>query len=86
MSAKAHHPNRTAGASQNSRVLAKLMDRPGKWVPAITLALASGSLAVHSRVAELRKKHGHDIRQENRRSGRMVHSHYRIILPESTDS
>ncbi len=72
------HPSRSAGATQNARILAKLRERPGKWVPAIHLALASGSLAVHSRIAELRSKGGHAIDQQNRRCGRMVHSHYRL--------
>lgn len=77
------HPSRLVAGSQNSRILAKLMARPGKWVPAYTLLQVSGSMAVHTRISELRTEHGHNIQQRNLRNGRIIHSHYRIIPPKT---
>jgi hypothetical protein len=55
------------GDTQADRILARLRETPGEWVPMPELArIGSGKLhgycMVHSRVADLRKR-GHDIEQ-----------------------
>jgi len=47
--------------TQAVRVLARLMETPGEWVPMPELAAVSGAFAVHSRISELRHPGGHVI-------------------------
>lgn len=72
------HPSLTVGASQCDKIESILRQREGTWVPVTDLAFASGSLAVHSRINDLRTKRHLTIEQKNVRKGRMVHSHYRL--------
>lgn len=65
------------GGSQCARILAALEAVRGVWVTMPDLAAASGAYAVHSRVAELRKR-GHVITQRSERHGRTVRSFYRL--------
>ena len=78
------HPSTTAGASQCETILALLVAAAGRWVSMMDLHRASGSMAVHSRIADLRKR-GHDIRQKNDRLGKSVRSSYKLILPAATE-
>src|SRR5688572_12853666 len=71
------HPNKSAGASQNARILKSLQDQQGLWVPMPLLAAESGAYAVHSRVSDLRRA-GHTIEHENSPHGRVTHSFYRM--------
>ena len=71
------HPDDPTGTSQCDRILALLRERAGQWVPLPDLALVSGSMAVHSRIADLRKR-GEQIEQRNERRGRMIHSSYKL--------
>jgi biotin operon repressor len=71
------HPSKSAGASQNARILAALEEHRGIWVPMPLLAAESGAFAVHSRIADLRKE-GLTIEQRNQRKGRSIHSSYRL--------
>lgn len=79
------HPSAAAGSSQCDLILAALLAANGSWVSILTLHNASGSMAVHSRIADLRAR-GHHIEHRNERAGRMVHSSYRILAPVSQPS
>lgn len=74
-----HHPSATAGLSQCDIILAALQRAAGRWVDLPALHAASGSMAVHSRIADLRAR-GLRIDQRNQRHGRMIHSQYRLII------
>ena len=50
--------------SQCAKILARLRQRPGEMVPMPELAAVSGSYNVHSRIDELRSKHGIVIHNE----------------------
>jgi len=71
------HPSQQAGQSQCDLVLLALTAREGHWVPMPYLARLSGAYAVHSRVADLRKR-GHTIDHRNLRQGRRILSQYRL--------
>lgn len=71
------HPSTTHGTSQCAQILAMLQERRGDWVSVLKLASLSGSLAVHSRITDLRKQ-GYTIEQQSHRSGRKIHSEYRL--------
>ena len=71
------HPSPAEGSSQCDRILDRLQRTPGDWVPMPSLARIAGGYAVHSRVSDLRAK-GYHIEQQNRRTGRKIHSFYRI--------
>ena len=73
-----HHENEVAGKSQCRLILDTLKTRAGAWVAMPHLYKVSGSMAVHSRVADLRKN-GHNIQNEKRRHGRKCFSYYRLI-------
>lgn len=73
----------SAGRTQNERVLHCLQEHAPSWVAMPVLWLASGAMAVHSRVADLRKA-GHTIEQRSERKDGVVHSSYRL-LPPPTD-
>jgi hypothetical protein len=79
------HTSSAAGTSQCDLILAALQRHAGHWVELPALYQASGSMAVHSRIADLRAR-GHIIEQRNQRHGRMVHSSYRLIPQESQPS
>lgn len=72
-----HHPSIEAGASQCDLILAELKHQRGEWVSLPLLAAASGSMAVHSRIADLRGR-GLIIHHRNQRIGRKIHSSYRL--------
>ena len=70
------------GLSQCDLVLMALCDAASdrmdpQWVSLPDLVQACGGYAVHSRVADLRKR-GHDIEQTSVRRGGKVHSFYRL--------
>ena len=73
------HPSLTAGTSQCDRILAALQAAPGEWVSLITLTQVSGSYAVHSRIADLRKR-GHLIENDAPLVDGQCHSSYRLII------
>ena len=73
-----NHPSTTAGLSQCDLILAALERADGRWVGLPDLHKASGSMAVHSRIADLRAR-GLQIEHRNERVGRMVHSSYRLL-------
>lgn len=68
----------SAGESQCAVILRILSASPGRWVPMPELAQAAGCYAVHSRVADLRKR-GHTIEHRNEWAGRVCRSCYRIV-------
>jgi hypothetical protein len=78
------HPSLSAGLSQCDRILAELQRCAGEWVAMPRLARLSGAYAVHSRVADLRKR-GHPILHENRRTpgSKVIRSFYQLSLPDS---
>lgn len=72
-----HHPSAPAGTSQCACILAELQLSPGAWVSLIRLHAISGSMAVHSRINDLRQR-GHPIEHRNERIKKMIHSSYRL--------
>lgn len=72
-----NHPSLAAGSSQCDLILELLAAANGRWVPMIDLHRVSGSMAVHSRISDLRER-GHAIEQHSVRKGRAVHSRYRL--------
>lgn len=67
-----------AGNSQCSRIKAALEKRAGEWVAMTDLWRESGAFAVHSRIADLRKRglridHRNEIQPD-----RSIHSFYRL--------
>lgn len=63
--------------TQAECILRVLEKRRGTWVSMPTLAEQSGAYAVHSRVAELRKR-GHRIGNQVMRHGHQAVSFYRL--------
>ena len=72
------HAKTGAGTTQCKAILSTLMLMRNQWVEMPALARISGAYAVHSRVAELRKR-GHVIEQRSERNGRKVLSFYRLV-------
>ena len=68
----------SAGRTQNERVLHCLQEHAPSWVAMPVLWRASGAMAVHSRIADLRKA-GHHIEQHSERKDGVVHSSYRLL-------
>jgi len=73
----------SAGVSQADRILEALLRASiefplgHEWVTLPQLVAVSGGYAVHSRVADLRKR-GYDIEQTSVRRAGKVHSFYRL--------
>lgn len=72
------HPSYPAGTSQCANILAELESSPNEWVSLTRLHAVSGSMAVHSRINDLRQR-GHRIEHRNERVKRMIHSSYRLV-------
>jgi biotin operon repressor len=72
------HPSTDTGISQCDKILASLHLHSGRWVSVVHLASISGSMAVHSRISDLRAR-GINIEHRNERVGRMIHSSYRLF-------
>lgn len=70
--------DQAAAASQCDLILARLEMDKGQPVPMPALAECSGAYAVHSRIADLRKR-GHNIRHTAFRDGRVVRSFYTLL-------
>lgn len=76
-------PSIGAEPSQADIVLECLQRRKGRWVAMPKLASISGSMAVHSLVAQLRKKGFNIINdQRTRRDARTRDSFYRLVEAE----
>jgi hypothetical protein len=71
------HPIQSTGETQCERVLARLKESPGEWVPMPALVRVSGSYVIHSRIADLRKR-GNRIDHRNRRIKKQCLSEYRL--------
>ena len=77
------HVVAAAGESQCARILQRLEEARGGWVPMVELAAVSGAFAVHSRIADLRRR-GYPIPRPRitrvrEGSGRVYcHSEYRL--------
>jgi hypothetical protein len=70
---------RGAGRSQCERIADALRAKIGQWVAMTDLWQASGAFAVHSRIADLRKR-GLAIEHRNERaSSGVTHSFYRLL-------
>jgi hypothetical protein len=78
------HPDTISGNTQCALILSALLVEQGQWVPMPKLAEASGAFAVHSRIADLRRR-GHNIIQRNeyQRHPRKTLSFYKLV--ESVD-
>ncbi|MBK1884123.1 hypothetical protein JIN85_17010 [Luteolibacter pohnpeiensis] len=66
--------------SQCDLILEALQNADGEWVSMPTLAAASRSLNIHSRIANLRDR-GFQIENRTEQENRAVHSFYRLITP-----
>jgi hypothetical protein len=76
------HPSQKSGTSQCAAILRRLEQDRGEWVSLIDLWRVSSSMAVHSRINDLRQL-GHTIDHHNERdpeSGK-IHSYYKLIAP-----
>lgn len=75
------HPSPIRGASQAEIILGRLSATPGEWVSVLELHEISRSLAVHSRISDLRDR-GYVIDHKNERpaDSTAVHSFYRIRI------
>jgi hypothetical protein len=72
-----------AGSSQCECILNRLRAEPGQWIPMPTLWKCSGAFAVHSRIADLRKR-GHHIEHRNDRAeDGTILSSYRLVIAEA---
>lgn len=66
------------GTSQCEKIAAMLIAKNNEWVPMPDLWKASGAFAVHSRIADLRKR-GMSIAHRNERAqDGSIHSFYRL--------
>jgi hypothetical protein len=73
------HSVRSAGETQCEVILARLEAARGQWVPMTELAAEAGCYAVHSRIADLRRR-GHRIPPPRQtRVGRACHSEYQLL-------
>jgi hypothetical protein len=73
------HPIREAGETQCAIILARLQAARGAWVPMVELAAEAGCYAVHSRIADLRRR-GHNIpKPRQTRVGRSCHTDYQLL-------
>jgi hypothetical protein len=64
-------------------ILGELVVQKGQWVAMPDLARIAGGYAVHSRIADLRKRgHRIDAKQERRPGTRKVWSYYRLEAHE----
>ena len=71
------------GITQCDRIILELTVRKNQWVAMPDLARISGGYAVHSRIAELRKRgHRIDWMQERKPGTRKVWSYYRLEAHE----
>ena len=71
------HPSTADGTSQCDLIFARLNATPGEWVAMPALARIANGFAVHSRIADLRRR-GNRIDHKNIRHGRKIHSFYRL--------
>jgi Helix-turn-helix domain len=72
------HPSPQAGTTQCDRILHELTANAGKWVSLLRLYRVSRSMAVHSRINDLRQR-GHRIEQQSKHVRKMIHSSYRLL-------
>jgi len=63
--------------TQNDTIAETLLARRGEWVPMTQLGRAAGCWAVHSRIADLRKRGMQIENRKEKRKGK-VHSSYRL--------
>lgn len=66
--------------SQAGRIETVLRARANEWVNMVTLHEASGSMAVHSRVAQLRETRGLTIENKVLKRGGQTVSLYRLVV------
>ena len=68
-------------ASQNDKILDYLQERLGQEVSMYQLYLVSGSMAVHSRIADLRKRGVRIANRTERQKDGTRHSFYTLLFP-----
>ncbi len=66
------------GQSQGEKIARALKAHTPNWVEMPDLWRVSGAMAVHSRIADLRKS-GMNIENKREVKGRIVHSFYRLV-------
>lgn len=65
--------------TQTKAILSRLEMSPGEWVAMTELGKFAGCWAVHSRIAEIRTKHGRKVDNRTERVNGKCHSYYRLI-------
>ena len=76
-----------AGASQCEKILAHLTTHANQWVAMPELYQVSGAMAVHSRIADLRRAgHAIDHRNEREPGRRTLKSFYRLYVAAKHES
>jgi len=74
--------NDTRNQRQTEAILSALLEARGGWVSAWQLFESSNSLAVHSRVADLRKA-GHTIQNRVKHENGKCLSEYRLVVTDT---
>jgi catalase (peroxidase I) len=67
------------GLSQCEKILRFLKKKNGEWVSMVDLWRISGSMAVHSRISDLRKEGAIIEHKNERRPDGVIHSFYRLL-------
>jgi hypothetical protein len=65
--------------TQAQAILSRLEMSRGEWVAMTELGKYAGCWAVHSRIAEIRTKHGRKVENKTKRVEGKTHSYYRLI-------
>lgn len=81
MTSQVEFAARAGGKSQCAAILERLAQTPGQWVSMMELHLVSGSMNVHSRIADLRAR-GAIIEQRGQWERGKCHSSYRLVRME----
>lgn len=71
--------------SQAGQIRIRLQVARGGWISALALHEASGSLCVHSRIADLRRQ-GHEIENRTGHTAGRVVSEYRLLAKADAHS
>ena len=72
------------GHSQTDRLAAILLERAGCWVHMTRIGREIGAWAVHSRIADVRRKYGYTILNRQKKIRGSRHSFYKYLPAQET--
>jgi acyl dehydratase len=72
-----------SGPTQTDRLAAILQERAGRWVSMTRIGRDIGAWAVHSRIADVRRRYGYTIINRQRKIGGVRHSFYKYLPIQS---